>query len=128
MGVVNDISDEDLREYLPFKGDRVAVKAFARRGQTETESDKRKLSLIENLKSRMKLARTPKSNHSSDMDDGEVSDPKRNRSALSKAVAAKDKLSFGSTNARPAMVASKAERAIVVGFSIYDPTNASGSK
>ena len=83
-------------------------------GHSETESDKRKLSLIENLKSHMKLARTRKSNHSSDMEDGEVSDPKRNKSALSKPVAAKDKLSLGCTNARPAIVASKAERELVV--------------
>ena len=76
MGVINDISVEDLRKYLPIKGDRVAVKAFVE--QTETENNKRNLSLIENLKNRMKLARTPKPNHSSDMDDGEVSDPKRN--------------------------------------------------
>ena len=63
------ISDEDLREYLPIKGDRVAVKAFAHTEQTETESDKRKLPLVANIRSRMKLARTPKPNHSSDMDD-----------------------------------------------------------
>ena len=48
------------------------------------------------------------------MEDGEVSDPKRNKSALSKPVAAKDKLSLGCTNARPAIVASKAERELVV--------------
>ena len=55
------------------------------------------------------------------MDDGEVNNPKRNRSALSGPVNAKDKLSFGYSNARQAMVASKAER---VRFSIYDPSNA----
>ena len=45
-----------------------------------------------------------------DMDDGEVSNPNRNSSALSEPVNAKDQMSFGYSNARQAMVASKAER------------------
>ena len=41
---------------------------------------------------------------------------------------AKGKLVFIPTDVRKAMVASKAERALVGGFSIYDPTKASGSR
>ena len=45
-----------------------------------------------------------------DIDDGEGSNPKRNSSALSEPVNARDEVSFGYSNARQAMVASKAER------------------
>ena len=76
----------------------------------------------------MKLARIPKSHCSSGMDDEEVGDLKSTRSAVSKPMKAEGKLPFVSTNVRQAMVASKAERVLVVGISIYDPTNAGGSK
>ncbi|XP_041361830.1 uncharacterized protein LOC121377798 [Gigantopelta aegis] len=67
IDVIIEMSDLDLQEYLPSKGDRVALKAFVNRQQSETENDKRKLSLIENLRSRMKLA--SKSKYPSDSDD-----------------------------------------------------------
>ena len=37
MGVINNVSDKDLREYLPTKGDRVAIQAFVYSDQTEND-------------------------------------------------------------------------------------------
>lgn len=44
------MSDEDLKDYLPYKGDRVALKAFAREETSNADNDERKLALIESLK------------------------------------------------------------------------------
>ena len=47
------MSDEDLKDYLPYKGDRVALKAFAREETSNADNDERKLALIESLRKRM---------------------------------------------------------------------------
>ena len=48
-----EMTDEELKEYIPQKGDRIVVKAFACKEKNETQSEKRKLTLLENLRAKM---------------------------------------------------------------------------
>ena len=47
------MTDEDLKKYLPCKGDRIAAKAFARGEEIKILRMKEKSTLIESLRKRM---------------------------------------------------------------------------
>lgn len=47
------MSDDDLKDYLHYKGNRVALKACARAETSNADNDEIKLALIESLRKRM---------------------------------------------------------------------------
>ena len=73
------MTDEDLKKYLPCKGDRIAAKAFAR-GRTSQDNKnieaERKFALIESLRKRMGV---PNLSNFSDTNDEGVTISKKKR-------------------------------------------------
>ena len=104
------MTDEDLKKYLPCKGDRIAAKAFARGEENENIKDERKFALIESLRKRMGV---PNLSSVSDTDDEGVTISKRKRYTIPRKC----------KTVKQAEAASKPDRALVVGFAIYEPTH-----
>ncbi|XP_078333019.1 uncharacterized protein LOC111100619 isoform X2 [Crassostrea virginica] len=104
------MTDEDLKKYLPCKGDRIAAKAFARGEENKNIKDERKFALIESLRKRMGV---PNLSSVSDTDDKGVTISKRKRYTIPRKC----------KTVKQAEAASKPDRALVVGFAIYEPTH-----
>ncbi|XP_038065716.1 uncharacterized protein LOC119735850 [Patiria miniata] len=51
--VIVKMTNDELSEYIPRKGDRVVVKAFARKEKSRTQAEKRKSTLLESLGSKV---------------------------------------------------------------------------
>jgi len=116
------MSDEDLKDYLPYKGDRVALKAFAREETSNADNDERKLALIESLRKRMGVSGLKRT---SDTDDEETAVAKKRpkydlKNAKKSATFTKLKSSNKRAPVKQSEKASKPDRALMVGFAIYN--------
>lgn len=116
------MSDEDLKDYLPYKGDRVALKAFAREETSNADNDERKLALIESLRKRMGVSGLKRT---SDTDDEETAVAKKRpkydlKNAEKSATFTKLKSSNKRAPVKQSEKASKPDRALMVGFAIYN--------
>ncbi|KAJ8307127.1 hypothetical protein KUTeg_015211 [Tegillarca granosa] len=115
--VIHQMDEEDLIEYLPCKGDRVAIKAYATKIQNHTDGQKKKkISLIQNIKNRMKLSHF-KSIDTDDEDQKSLCENlKRKNTRGMRSFRAKQT----SITQMQAQIASKDDKALVVGFCILD--------
>lgn len=104
IDVIQEISDNDLEKYLQCKGDRIAVKAFASEQKNKDTDNERKLALIDSLRKRMGVP------NMSDTDDEETTIGKKRPYSFSRKFKKR----------KQAEIASKPDRAIVVGFAILD--------
>lgn len=104
IDVIQEISDNDLEKYLQCKGDRIAVKAFASEQKNKDTDNERKLALIDSLRKRMGVP------NMSDTDDEETTIGKKRPYSFSRKFKKR----------KQAEIASKPDRAIVVGFAIFD--------
>lgn len=104
IDVIQEISDNDLEKYLQCKGDRIAVKAFASEQKNKDTDNERKLALIDSLRKRMGVP------NMSDTDDEETTIGKKRPYTFSRKFKKR----------KQAEIASKPDRAIVVGFAIFD--------
>jgi hypothetical protein len=109
VDIINEISEKDLQEYLPCKGDRIAVKNFAAK-------ETKKSALIESLRSRMGIA----GQSDSDDDIPKLHAPRKRNVKKTKRLQ-RVKLQEGmAVENKQAVNASKPDRALIVGFAIYD--------
>ena len=135
-----EMTDEELKEYIPQKGDRIVVKAFACKEKNETQSEKRKLTLLENLRAKMttKSAKKKKlkEKQSASDSDFEVSNSSLGSSSLPSAQIASTSNTDGVSRKIPAarqtrdhdntnkskqsQIAIKSVRSVIVGFCIYE--------
>ena len=127
-----EMTDEELKEYIPQKGDRIVVKAFACKEKNETQSEKRKLTLLENLRAKM-TTKSAKKNKSASDSDFEVSNSSPGSSSLASAQIASTLKTDGVSRKIPAardhdntnkskqsQIAIKSVRSVIVGFCIYE--------
>ena len=55
---ISDISDSDLKAYLPWKGDRVSVLAFSKEKKRKDGEDDRRSAIAESIRSRIDVSGT----------------------------------------------------------------------
>lgn len=120
MDVIPEMTDGELQQYLPCKGDRVAVQAFSRSKRTHEESNNRRVALVESLRSRMGLNKT---HGKPTADDANLTESTgdQNKTARQKSSFFVNCKSCKNRSGNQAAIATKPDRALVVGFCIYQP-------
>ena len=129
------MEEEDLQDYLPIKGDRIAAKSFARKAtdkDTRTAAmdatEERKMALLESMRSRMSMP----NKRTIPVDDGTPNEETAARgAATSRPTGEKGRRKKGLqtslppkfTSTQQAHIASKDDYAILVGFAIYETPN-----
>ena len=120
VDVICDINDGDLKEYLPCKGDRVAAIALAKKKKRTDGEEDRKSVIVDSLRSRMGVSGASL-NYKNDSDSDNKLDFDKKK---------KNKSYFATFQQKPkrnmenqAEHASKHDRQLLVGLSMYDDRN-----
>ncbi|XP_038073945.1 uncharacterized protein LOC119742010 [Patiria miniata] len=121
--VIIEMTDEELSEYIPRKGDRVVVKAFVRKENSETQTQKRKFTLLESLRSRMagKSGKKTARLVSDSEEEYESSAPGPSDGGQSNSTQKSAETKRG-PRGKKAKEASTSSRSLIVGFSVYEAT------
>ncbi|XP_038075661.1 uncharacterized protein LOC119743329 [Patiria miniata] len=121
--VIIEMTDEELSEYIPRKGDRVVVKAFVRKENSETQTQKRKFTLLESLRSRMagKSGKKTARLVSDSEEEYESSAPGPSDGGQSNSTQKSAETKRG-PRGKKAKEASRSSRSLIVGFSVYEAT------
>ncbi|KAL5019914.1 hypothetical protein ScPMuIL_002806 [Solemya velum] len=115
VNAINVMTDGDLEEYLPCRGDRMVVKAYARQTITDADMDVRRSALVSSLKSRMGISRST----TSDIDEDDTNVTKKEKKLFSYCL----RFTRKKNKQNQATEASKNDHALVVGFVVFDPSS-----